>query len=485
MTARSASRIAVAVAGGLVFTGLGRQNLWLDEVMSYEAVRGSWSNLQRFFVSLPEQHPLYYMLLRAWRVFGSSEFALRSLSAICIVLAIPLIAVLARELAGEAEGAVAAWLAATSPFLLYYGQEARMYALVVLLAAASGVALVRWLTAERRMWLVVYGLVTVAGCYTHFFFTFLVAAQFLAALVAMGWRRSAVRRLFVAQMLVAIAYAPWAVLLVTHFPKPQAWKGAANVVFGIPYTFLRFVVGYAVVPANFGWKQRGLELVMADSGVLAPAVLGFGLAGGYGIVRLWRAGGTARLPSILLLAPMALALMVSAVTIMIGERYFIVCFPFFVAVVAAGLVSLVRDQRSTLGWLAGAALVVVTGISIWRYYRSTDFGKEQWADAAALVRSSLSPGDVVAVHEGYALPSFAYYFKPAIGERLVPGDVMSADWTGARIWLVIAHATDEATYLDRFMVGRRVAVDRRFLHDTGIRVLRLDPEAPDGVTGRR
>src|SRR5436190_345735 len=60
--------------------------------------------------------------------------------------AVRLIALAAATRVGRPAGRWAAWLAALSPFLLQHAQEARMYALVVALAAFRLVLLARFVT---------------------------------------------------------------------------------------------------------------------------------------------------------------------------------------------------------------------------------------------------------------------------------------------------------------------------------------------------
>ena len=91
------------------------------------------------------QPPLYYYIVAGWgRIAGWNEWALRYPSTIFGVLAIPLLAVLALRLARlRAAALLAALLAALHPLLVYYGQEARMYTLLVLLGILAVYVLAR------------------------------------------------------------------------------------------------------------------------------------------------------------------------------------------------------------------------------------------------------------------------------------------------------------------------------------------------------
>src|SRR2546426_1190494 len=107
----------------LLLAHLGRDSLWLDEVTSADVAGAPWGRVWAFFRSLPEQHPLYYLLLRGWTILGTSEATLRSLSVVLAIATVWALYVLVERLAGERTARVAAVIAAASPYLLYYGQR--------------------------------------------------------------------------------------------------------------------------------------------------------------------------------------------------------------------------------------------------------------------------------------------------------------------------------------------------------------------------
>ena len=75
--------------------------------------------------------PLYYLLLYGWtRIVGTSDLALRLFSIICSLACLPLLAAVARRVAGR-EGVIATCvLFAFSPLAIYYSNEGRMYSLL-------------------------------------------------------------------------------------------------------------------------------------------------------------------------------------------------------------------------------------------------------------------------------------------------------------------------------------------------------------------
>ena len=86
--------------------------------------------------------PFYYCVAWVWaRVFGFGEAGLRSLSALAGVATVPAAYAAARTLISRRAGWVAAALVACNPLLIWYSQEARSYAVLVLLATLSRVHL--------------------------------------------------------------------------------------------------------------------------------------------------------------------------------------------------------------------------------------------------------------------------------------------------------------------------------------------------------
>src|SRR5205085_510379 len=69
------------------------------------------------------------------KLFGTGESGLRALSALFGTLTVPVAYAIARDVASRKAGLIAAALVAASPWMIWYSQEARAYALVALLVA--------------------------------------------------------------------------------------------------------------------------------------------------------------------------------------------------------------------------------------------------------------------------------------------------------------------------------------------------------------
>src|SRR5205085_4081636 len=145
------------------------------------------------------------------RVFGTGDFAVRSLSSVCSVASLPLASMAGRRVGGRSAAVGTLVLLAASPFGIRDAPEARMYALVGLLVLAGFLALSKALQGPTAGRLVAIGLVPAALLLSHYWAVYLLAATALALvpLARRGPRREAARRVLVAMAGGGVAFAPW------------------------------------------------------------------------------------------------------------------------------------------------------------------------------------------------------------------------------------------------------------------------------------
>ncbi|EXJ15029.1 glycosyltransferase family 39 protein [Imhoffiella purpurea] len=178
----------------------------------------TWADAMAAFASHPEHAPLYYILTRlATGLPVEPIVAARGLSALFGVLLIPAIYWLMRELFGRGPVPwVAAILVACSPLQLLYAQEARQYALWMLMLVVSSAALVRALRHDRRGDWWIYGISVVLGCYTHLLFLLMIPVHGLFGLADQIQARRPISRVKVlairwsVSVLAAVSlFSPW------------------------------------------------------------------------------------------------------------------------------------------------------------------------------------------------------------------------------------------------------------------------------------
>lgn len=385
---------------------LGAESLWLDEATSLFLARMNIPTLIAW--TAHDIHPpLYYILLHGWRVFGESEFALRSLSAIAGVLAVGGVYLLGRTLFGQMTALLAALLLAVSPLHLWYSQEARMYALVTGLSLFASWHLVMALRAGRRRHWIGYAFWITLALYTHYYTFFVilfhwaaVASWLVVAVDAPAKRTPLLRDWLVAQGAAFALFLPWAPTLIRQVTGGGgAWVAQAVGIpslRALPETLLLYVVGttHSAVPAL--WRRtayafHGLAILAAlRSGV--PTSNRKRLDWGVLFCLLY------------LLVPLGSAWAISQIKPLFATRYLLPFLPPFLLLVAYGISALPRRALRAFLML----LVVVIPLLVSLQMQATD-QNVNWREIASDVVSRAASGDVAIFEPGWYSKPFNYY----------------------------------------------------------------------------
>ncbi|HYZ80543.1 MAG TPA: glycosyltransferase family 39 protein, partial [Solirubrobacteraceae bacterium] len=188
----------VVLGAALRFYGLSHQGFWFDEANTAQLVRFSPGKMLGLLPQSESTPPLYYCVAWVWaRIFGFDEAGLRSLSALCGVLTIPVAYLVGAQLVSRRAGLIATALAACSPLLIWYSQEARSYAMLILLTALSLLAFVSARAAPTPRALALWALASVLALATHYYAAVAVAPE-------AGWLLARQRRPRAVRVAVAI-----------------------------------------------------------------------------------------------------------------------------------------------------------------------------------------------------------------------------------------------------------------------------------------
>ncbi len=219
---------------------LGALSFWYDEIVTMRLAEAPTpaALLDRLLQIDATRAPLQPLLLQAWiKLFSSSEVAARSFSVVCGVMTVFLVWWIGRLVFDPVTGLCAAWLSAFSPLLVYYAREARMYALLVMLACLSWGLL--FLSGRPAHWWTkgAYALGVAALIYTHPLGLLMAATLALAALLlircGLGWRGWLGTH--AAALLIA---APWIGRYLDHSPEFLSGRLPIRFLLGTPIGFI-------------------------------------------------------------------------------------------------------------------------------------------------------------------------------------------------------------------------------------------------------
>jgi mannosyltransferase len=281
--------ILTAVGGAIRFTTLGRQSFWFDELVTVSVLRRSFSHMLSAVPRSEATPYAYYVVAWAWsRVFGLGEAGLRSLSALAGTAEIPVVYAAGATLVSRRAGMIAAALVAFSPFLVWYSQEARAYALFTFFAACTLLFFARVLHRKPQA-LLWWSLSAALALATHYFAIFLVVPEALW----LALRTPQPRRVVLASFLPAAVVGAELPLLFAQRGNGGAVSQAslASRTAGVPkdlavgYSFPLELAG-SIVAAVLVLVALALLVMRVPSRLRRPAVLAGALAGLSAIVPL-------------------------------------------------------------------------------------------------------------------------------------------------------------------------------------------------------
>lgn len=191
---------------------LDAQSLWRDEVDALRFATAPAAEMLSNFTRPGWNGPLYYVLLRGWiALAGASEYALRFFSLLFGIACIPLAYVLGRRLFGSPVGIFSAVLVTTSPYLVWYSQEVKMYTLVMALALLAIYSLRRAVEGGGWLWWAIQIVATTLAFYSHILAALLIPVQGLLYAVWWPQSRKRWRGALVSAACLTLPYLPLAV----------------------------------------------------------------------------------------------------------------------------------------------------------------------------------------------------------------------------------------------------------------------------------
>ena len=442
--------VLMVIAFIIDFARSGSKSVWLDEAIGVSYARQGFGQFWQTVSHGDPNMSLYYLLLRPWiGVFGESESAVRSLSAVFAALAVGAIAVLGRRLFDRWTGLVAGLFLALNAFFVHYAQTARGYTLLVLLVVLSSYFFVVELERPSRGSAIGYVSSSTLAVYSHDFAVYVLLTQLLT-LVAIKRRDALTRRWVVIGGSVVLLCAPEMVFTARAGTGHIAWIAQPTLhdLTYLPVVFL---------------SSRALAFALV---CLAAYAIGLRLRGRGAQDGRWQIGFVAAW----FVVPILAAFAVSFSLPMFRYDYLLISLPGLLLAGAAGLVRL--PSR-----IAGAVLLLLLvgwmGKEIDRWYGTpTD---EDYRSAISAIRERAQAGDAIVGAPTYTDPAVAYYLRrggsPTVPiANLDPGPTPTLDPQGRRVWVVARGYSPEETAQLYKALDRDYKPSRKRLEFRGLEV---------------
>lgn len=412
----------VAVAIGLRL--LAGRSLWLDEATSWYETQLPFHRMLEVLRNTDVHPPGYFTVLWATvRAFGDGELALRLPSLIAATALVPMLYVAGKAMYDRATGLVAASFGVVAPLVVWYSQEARMYAQLMLLATVAIWALYRALESERlgprvAYW-AAYGLAGAALAWTQYF-AFLPLFAFEGAIALIAWQRrrdgKPYRGLLVggvlASLLMVVLIAPLVPFAHHQFSVNQAAGKGFDAPTQVNSSVENQVSFYAAL-TNGIWALVGYHSAstMANLTALWPLLI---------LLALMLLGrGRSRATLLLLAGVMVPTAMLTALSLdqpfLFEVRYNLTAVPFLLLLGARAVTTWPQTARGRTVAAVAAVAVLCAGLADQEWNganpRTYDF-----EGALAEVRARSGPEDVL-MYMPHDLNNLVAYYPPGLRVR--------------------------------------------------------------------
>lgn len=397
------------IGAALRFYHLDFNSLWLDEISTYKYSVGTFANMWQMWTTGTDYAPPLYFFLQHFvlEVLGTSEWTMRLLPAFFGVVTIPVAYLVGKEFWDKDVGLITAGLFTFSPFLLYYSQEARAYALALLLVSAELYFFLKATKSESIKDWALFGVLAGLAFWTHYYTLVFTGLLFIYMLVtgipALKKDINSLKPLLTAAGVMLLVTLP---IIITVIPLLLQITASAPT-YGVQ--------GVAMVYATFNHMSG-----FSDYTPLLFLILFI-----IGIFVTWRQDHTNQ--SLLLVWIIAGTLLISmymSYKMPMNPRYVIfLTIPFFLGIAMAyvGIRNLIPKKVESHMIIIGVLilLAVAAGPYYLNYYQN--YSKEDWKGIAKDLESITVPGDTVVSVPLYIGFPLDYYYSSTTDQTIEKG----------------------------------------------------------------
>lgn len=360
----------------IVLPNIGRESLWLDEIFSATATLKTASLNLMFseYISRDGSPPLYYLLLFYWgRIIGASDVEIRLLSYVITLLGFILSYLLLIKYFTRRIAILFLSLSAFTPGVLYFAQEARMYALLYALACLASILFFIFIIKIRdnqiieRKLIIYYFFVGVLASYTHHFGSLIIfSLSSVTIIYSLFLKRNTIAKsIFIVSFFIGLLGIIW---LFFQFYYVNMGKHVQHISWD-KNNIKSIILNFATL---FASNKFGVGILLI---LLAPFLIKF-----YSFLRLTKVYIIILLPVLLLFLT---AYFISLKTFTISERYLIVTIPLILLFIAFIFNELfINRKRYILFYLIGLLMIST--------YKNYTYKKQNWRDASKYIENKIN-----------------------------------------------------------------------------------------------
>ena len=402
--------------------------------------------------------PGYHVVLHYWQMmFGNDIYTARLLSLVFFVATIPMVYWLAAyAFSSRSIGLFAALLVALSPFMQWYGSEARMYSMLAFFTVAHQLAFMKIYREGKAAQWTWYIVTAILGLYTHYFFAFVLLTEAVFYLVFR--KEFATSRVFMkfigAAAVVLAAIVPWLWYVVqlgfASNTRPSLTEPTSVDLFN---TYAQFI---------FGFQVDALNTVIVS---LWPITV---LLAFFALQKNKRVSREAMFFALAALIPVVGAFVVSiTITPFFQSRYLIVALPALL-IFLSWVVSM---YPRPIAWTLRAVLIVgMIGLFIIQAANPNTPVKEDYRDAVSYLEQRATSRDVIILAAPFTIYPTEYYYKgdaaittqpiwngfsqgsvPAFSEEKLPDEIKRSTASYQTAWVMLSYDQGYNEKIRRYM----------------------------------
>ncbi|HEX2868899.1 MAG TPA: glycosyltransferase family 39 protein [Ignavibacteriales bacterium] len=469
--------LVVILGFALRFLYVGAESLTFDEVYSVRLAQMSFGEIIRQ-TSRDFHPPLYYFLLHLWTLlFGYGETSVRALSVLFGTLSIYYFFLLAKYIFNAKTALVASFLLALSNINIEASQEARMYALLSLLAIVSMYLFLRALGSNSKALWIFYTAVNVLLLHTHVYSYFILSAEYFYFFsMAFYSKRKFKENLFpflTSAFATAFLFMPWFFIFYRQFLLAQKilWIPRATLL-QLPETLVEYsgsfmlsVIMVPLVVLSIIFISRVIKINPQGKFAGEFEDVEYRLS----VVNVNEAFFLFIWLSVPVILPFVISQFLSPIFMV---KYTVASSAAFILLAGKGLNNIPSKVVKM------SLLVLIFGLSVFNWANElTTTNKEQWREAVAYLDSNTKKGDVIVFNAGVCRFMYEYYskkrdavlfpFDPSEPQmnpdsiRVLLGPVVRTHKT---VWLVSSHNRDWNGTIARTLLASADSSGRQYFY---------------------